>query len=45
MAISRNGAVVTILRGEAVEKFLKRVHIGDPQQVMARATGKYKRGK
>ncbi len=44
MAISRHGDVVTILRGKAAEKFLKRVYIGDPQQVMARATGNYKRG-
>jgi hypothetical protein len=36
--------VVTILRGKAAEKFLKRVYIWDPQQLMARATGDYKRG-
>jgi hypothetical protein len=36
--------VVTILRGKVAEKFLKRVYIQDPQQVMARATGDYKRG-
>jgi hypothetical protein len=44
VAISRHGAVVTILRGKAAEKFLKRVYTWDPQQVMARATGDYKRG-
>jgi hypothetical protein len=44
VAISRHGSVVTILRGGAAEKFLKRVHIEDPQQTMARATGNYKRG-
>jgi hypothetical protein len=44
VAISRHGEVVTILRGKAAEKFLKRVHIWDPQQVMARASGDYKRG-
>jgi hypothetical protein len=44
VAISRHGEVVTILRGKAAEKFLKRVFIWDPQQVMARASGDYKRG-
>jgi hypothetical protein len=37
--------VATILRGKAADKFLKRVYVDDPQQVMARATGDYKRGK
>ncbi len=44
MAISRHGEVVTLLRGKAADKFLKRVYIWDPQQVMARASGDYKRG-
>jgi hypothetical protein len=44
VAISRHGEVVTILRGKAADKFLKRVYIWDPQQVMARASGDYKRG-
>ncbi|MGH8952249.1 MAG: hypothetical protein ACRDX9_12560 [Acidimicrobiia bacterium] len=35
---------MTTLRGEAAGRFLSRVAEGDPQQVMARATGNYKRG-
>ena len=42
--ITRHGTPVTTLRGAAVQKFLKRVESGDPQKVMARATGNYKRG-
>lgn len=42
--ISRHGAAVTTLRGDAVRKFMIRVTTRDPQQVMARATGNYKRG-
>ena len=45
--IRRNGATVTTLRGQAAEKFLRRVE-GKPsaeqQQVMARVTGQYKFG-
>lgn len=44
VAISHHGTVVTILRAGAAKKFLKRVATEDPQQVMARATGKFKRG-
>jgi hypothetical protein len=44
VVISRHGVEVTTLRGEAVRKFLIRVTTRDPQQVMARYTGNYKRG-
>ncbi len=35
---------VTILRGEAARRFLVGVENGEPQSVMARATGNYERG-
>lgn len=44
VVIERGGRVVTTLRGEAARKFLIRTVDGDPQQLMARATGNYKRG-
>jgi hypothetical protein len=44
VVITRHGTPVTTLRGAAAQRFLKRVESGDPQQVMARATGNYKRG-
>jgi hypothetical protein len=44
VAISRHGKVVTVLRGDAATRFLRRIESGDPQQVMARATGNYRRG-
>jgi len=47
VAISRQGRVVTTLRGRAAQVFLAEVE-GAPmdaqQQAMARATGNYKRG-
>lgn len=42
--ISHGGRTVTTLRGKAAERFIKKVAVGDPQQLMARATGNYKRG-
>lgn len=47
VAILRNGYTVTVLRGDAARRFL--AEIGDAslptqQQLMARATGNYKRG-
>jgi len=45
VVISRDGRPVTTLRGKSAEKFVARVSSGDPQQVMARATGNYRRGK
>ena len=44
VVISRHGVEVTTLRGDAVRKFMIRVTTRDPQQVMARYTGDYKRG-
>ena len=47
MRISRDGRVVTTLAGPAASRFLARVgNLGedDAQQLMARATGNYKRG-
>lgn len=44
VVIRRDGRVVTVLRGPAARKLLMRIVDGDPQQVMARATGNYKRG-
>jgi hypothetical protein len=45
--ISRDGRVVTTLAGGPAKRFLGRAEDGDPeaaQQLMARATGNYKRG-
>jgi hypothetical protein len=44
VVIRRDGAVVTTLRGKAATKFLADVDKRDPQQLMARVTGNYKRG-
>jgi hypothetical protein len=33
-----------VLRGAAAQRFLADVEAGDPQSVMARATGNFKRG-
>ena len=43
IVILRHGTVVTTLRGYAAEKFMVRVTTRDPQLVMARFTGNYKR--
>jgi hypothetical protein len=45
--ISRAGRVVSTLAGDAARRFIDRVEATDPeaaQQLMARATGNYKRG-
>jgi hypothetical protein len=44
VVISRDGRPVTFLRGSAAERFLAAVAGADPQQVMARQTGNYRRG-
>jgi hypothetical protein len=44
VAIYHHGRRATVLRGPAAERFLAEVERGDPQQLMARATGNYKRG-
>jgi hypothetical protein len=42
--IRHHGRRAATLRNEAVRKFLDDVERGDPQLVMARVTGNYKRG-
>lgn len=42
--IKHNGHKAAVLRGERAKKFLNRVEKRDPQEVMARMTGNYKRG-
>lgn len=44
VVIKHNGKKATVLRGERAQKFLRRVESRDPQEVMARITGNYKRG-
>jgi len=42
--ISRHGRAATVLRGTVAERFLVDVQNRDPQDLMARLTGNYKRG-
>lgn len=42
--IKHNGRKAAVLRGERAKKFLSRIEARDPQEVMARMTGNYKRG-
>ena len=44
VVIFHHGKRVTVLRGSAANRFLREVEEGDGQQLMARATGNYKRG-
>ncbi|MGI5352549.1 hypothetical protein ACQEU8_30830 [Streptomyces sp. CA-250714] len=44
VVITHHGRPVTILRGSRAARFLQEVAAGDPQLVMARWTGNYKRG-
>jgi hypothetical protein len=44
VVITHHGRKAATLRGDAATRFLDDVERGDPQQVMARATGNYKRG-
>jgi len=44
VVISHHGKHASTLRGTAAARFLREVETGDPQQLMARATGNYKRG-
>lgn len=44
VSITHHGRQATILRGAAAARFLREVETGDPQQLMARLTGNYKRG-
>ena len=44
VVITHKGRQAAVLRGESARRFLDRVTTGDEQEVMARATGNYKRG-
>ncbi len=47
LAISRDGRVVTVVRGRAAERLIERLGTAlddEAQHVMARATGNYRRG-
>jgi len=44
VSIIHNGRKATTLRGSKAQRFLADVAAKDPQEVMARATGNYKRG-
>jgi hypothetical protein len=44
VVISYRGARATVLRGAAAARFLADVERDDPQLVMAKATGNFKRG-
>lgn len=42
--VTHHGKQATVLRGTAARRFLEEVEEGDPQELMARVTGNYKRG-
>lgn len=42
--ITHHGRPATTLRGARAAEFLTAVESGDPQELMARATGNYRRG-
>jgi hypothetical protein len=44
IAISHNGQHAVVLRGKSAQRFLIDVHDNDPQLLMAKVTGNYKRG-
>ncbi len=44
IVITHHGKKATVLRGGTAERFLEDVKAGDPQALMARVTGNYKRG-
>lgn len=44
VVIRHHGHVATILRGSRARAFLDDVEAGDPQELMARLTGNYRRG-
>lgn len=44
VVVTHHGKHAVTLRGTAAARFLRRVEAGDPQQVMARVTGNYRRG-
>ena len=44
VVITHHGRTATVLRGRKAETFLTKVADSDGQELMARATGNYKRG-
>ena len=44
VVITHHGRVAATLRGRRADKFIAAVESTDPQQLMARLTGNYKRG-
>lgn len=44
VVIRHHGATATVLRGTRASEFLTQVEQGDPQMLMARVTGNYRRG-
>ena len=44
IAITHHGRPASVLRHAAAARFLRDVEAGEPQEVMARVTGNYKRG-
>ncbi|WP_189133355.1 hypothetical protein [Wenjunlia tyrosinilytica] len=44
VVILHHGSVATVLRGGRAARFLAEVRAGEPQLVMARWTGNYRRG-
>jgi hypothetical protein len=44
VVVSHHGRVATVLRGARARDFLDDIERGDPQELMARVTGNYRRG-
>lgn len=44
VVITHHGRTATVLRGRRAAEFLDDVEQGDPQELMARLTGQYRRG-
>ena len=44
VVITHHGKQATVLRGKRAADFLDEVESGDPQELMARLTGNYRRG-
>jgi hypothetical protein len=44
VVVTHHRRQAAVLRGEAARGFLREVEQGDPQELMARVTGNYKRG-
>jgi hypothetical protein len=44
VTITHRGRTATVLRADRAAEFLIEIEAGDPQEIMARWTGNYKRG-